>query len=69
MFSPAPGGTELPAGLGRPVAAVRFLEQVGGLGAPLPRLLVAAGSTSAHFSAADARMTILSCSVPEGSMV
>lgn len=46
MFSPAPEGTELPAGLGRPVAGVQFLEQVGGLRELLPRLLVAAGSTT-----------------------
>lgn len=46
MFSPAPEGTKLPAGLGRPVAGVQFLEQVGGHCELLPRLLVAAGSTT-----------------------
>lgn len=49
----------MPAGLGRPVAGVRFLEQAGGLCALLPRLLVAAGSTTAHFGAADVRRTII----------
>ena len=42
MLLPVPGGTDLPSGLGKPMAGVQVLKQVGGLCTQLPELLVAA---------------------------
>lgn len=46
MLLPVPEGTDLPSGLGKPMAGVQVLKQVGGLCTQLPELLVAAGSTA-----------------------